>query len=143
MPDRQPYRNFNFRVEIDGVGEAQFAEVIIPDAVVAVVEYREGADPSSATRKLPGRVRYGNVVLRRGITGDLSLYQWFRAIVTGDFQTRDGAIVLLDAERQPVRRWIVRDAWPTKYAGPALNAKNNEVAIEELELAVESVEIDG
>jgi phage tail-like protein len=52
-------------------------------------------------------------------------------------------ILLLDAERQPVRRWIARDAWPAKYAGPALNAKNGEVAIEELELAVESIEIDG
>jgi phage tail-like protein len=143
MPDRQPYRSFNFRVEIDGIGEAQFAEVVIPDAEIAVVEYREGADPTSATRKLPGRVRYGNVLLKRGITSDLSLYQWFRALVSGDFQARDAVILLLDAERQPVRRWIARDAWPTKYAGPALNAKNHEVAIEELELAVESIEIDG
>jgi phage tail-like protein len=143
MPDRQPYRTFNFRVEIDGIAEAQFAEVVVPDAEVAVVEYREGADKTSATRKLPGRVRYGNVVLERGITGDLSLYQWFRAIANGDYQPRDAVIVLLDAERQPVRRWIAREAWPTKYAGPALNAKNDEVAIEILELAVESIEIDG
>lgn len=143
MPDRQPYRTFNFRVEIDGIGEAQFSEVDVPDAEIAVVEYREGADKTSASRKLPGRVRYGNVVLRRGISGDLSLYQWFRAVASGDFQARDAAIILLDAERQPVRRWLARDAWPTKYAGPALNAKNDEVAIETLELAVESIEIDG
>jgi phage tail-like protein len=142
MPDRQPYRNFNFRVEIDGIGEAQFAEVDVPDAEVAVVEYREGADKTSATRKLPGRVSYGNVVLKRGITADLSLYQWFRAVANGDFQPRNVAIILLDAERQPVRRWVARDAWPTKWVGPELNAKNNEVAIETMELAVEAIEID-
>lgn len=142
MPDRQPYRNFNFRVEIDGIGEAQFAEVDVPDAEIAVVEYREGADKASATRKLPGRVSYGNVVLKRGITADLSLYQWFRAVANGDFQPRNVAIILLDAERQPVRRWVARDAWPTKWVGPGLNAKNNEVAIETMELAVEAIEID-
>jgi phage tail-like protein len=143
MPDRQPYRTYNFRVEIDGIGEAQFAEVVVPTAEIAVVEYREGADKSSATRKLPGRVKYGNVVLKRGITADLALYQWFRAVSQGDFQPRNVLIVLLDAQRQDVRRWLARDAWPVKYEGPALNAKNNEVAIETLELAVEEIEIEG
>jgi len=143
MPDRQPYRTYNFRVEIDGIGEAQFAEVVVPTAEIAVVEYREGADKSSATRKLPGRVKYGNVVLKRGITADLSLYQWFRAVSQGDFQPRNVMIVLLDAQRQDVRRWLARDAWPVKYDGPTLNAKNNEVAIETLELAVEEIEIEG
>ena len=142
MPDRQPYRTYNFRVEIDGIGEAQFAEVVVPSAEIAVVEYREGADKTSATRKLPGRVSYGNVVLKRGITADLSLYQWFRAVSQGDFQPRNAMIVLLDAERQDVRRWLARDTWPVKYEGPALNAKNNEVAIELLELAVEELEIE-
>jgi len=143
MPDRQPYRTYNFRVEIDGIGEAQFAEVVVPTAEIAVVEYREGADKTSATRKLPGRVSYGNAVLKRGITADLSLYQWFRAVSQGDFQPRNVMIVLLDAQRQDVRRWLARDAWPVKYEGPALNAKNNEVAIELLELAVEDIEIEG
>jgi phage tail-like protein len=142
MPDRQPYRTFNFRVEIDGIGEAQFAEVVVPDAEIAVVEYREGADKTSAARKLPGRLKYGDIVLKRGITADLSLYQWFRALANGDFQPRDVAIILLDAERQPVRRWLARDAWPRKYDGPGLNAKNNEVAIERMELAVEAIDIE-
>jgi phage tail-like protein len=141
MPDPQPYRNFNFVVEIDGVGEAQFAEVVVPDAEIAVVEYREGADKLSATRKLPGRVSYGNLVLKRGITADLALYEWFRAVSQGDFQPRDAAIVLLDASRQPVRRWVARDTWPVRYAGPTLNAKANEVAVEAVELAVEQIEI--
>ncbi|MFL5930249.1 MAG: phage tail protein [Gaiellaceae bacterium] len=142
MPDRQPYRDFNFSVEIDGIGESQFSEVSIPEAEITVVEYREGADKTSATRKLPGRVRYGNVVLKRGVTGDLALWDWFRAIASGDFQPRNVTIALLDAERQPVVRWIARDAWPTKYAPSDLRAKGNEVVIELLELAVESIEVE-
>jgi phage tail-like protein len=142
MPDRQPYRDFNFRVEIDGIGEAQFCEVSIPEAEITVVEYREGADKTAATRKLPGRVRYGNIVLKRGVTGDLALWEWFRAIAAGDFQPRNVSIVLLDASRQPVIRWTVTEAWPTKYDVSDLDAKHNEVVIELLELANEGIQAE-
>jgi phage tail-like protein len=142
MPDRQPYRDFNFHVEIDGIGESQFSEVSVPEAEITVVEYREGADKTSATRKLPGRVRYGNIVLKRGVTGNLVLWEWFRANASGDFQARNVSIVLLDAERRPVIRWNARDAWPTKYYASDLNAKGNEVVIELLELAFESIEVE-
>jgi phage tail-like protein len=142
MPDKQPYRDFNFLVEIEGVSSAQFAEVTVPEAEITVVEYREGGDKTSVTRKLPGRVRYGNVVLKRGVSGDLALHDWFRAIAAGDFQPRNVSIVLLNAERQPVIRWNVSEAWPTKYDVSDLNGKGNEVVIETLELTHEGIQIE-
>ena len=63
-----PYRNFNFRVEIDGIASSSFSEVVFPDSTIGVVEYREGGDKTSSSRKLPGRVHYSNVVLRRGVS---------------------------------------------------------------------------
>jgi phage tail-like protein len=66
----------------------------------------------------------------------------FRAVASGDFQPRNVAIVLLDAERQPVIRWLARAAWPTKYDPSDLIATGNEVVIEVLELAVESIEVE-
>ena len=143
MPDPQPYRNFNFRVEIDGIAAAQFAEVVVPTASIAVVEYREGADKTSRARKLPGRTSVTNALLKRGVTTDLSLYQWFRAVSQGEFEPRNTMIVLLDASRQDVCRWLLRGAWPVKYEGPTLHAKGNEVAIESLELACEDIELEG
>ncbi len=142
MPDEAPYRNFNFRVEIDGLPETSFSEVVIPDIRIEVVEYREGADKFSGTRKLPGRAQVGNVVLRRGIDRDLSLWNWFRAVRDGDLDRRNVSIVLLDAERTDVRRWSVLRAWPTAYVSGPLHARGNEVVIETLELACESVEIE-
>jgi phage tail-like protein len=139
---KNPYPNFNFAVDL-GIGEEiQFAEVEIPPAELDVIEYREGADPSSAARKLPGRVRYGNVVLRRGISGRLELWEWFKAVRNGELLRRDVTITLLDEQRQPVQQWQLRNAWPSKYDPSDLNAKGNEVAIELLELAVESIEIE-
>jgi phage tail-like protein len=142
-PDGTPYRNFNFRVEIEGMGETGFSEVIIPDAWITVVEYRVGADKVSSTRKLPGRVNYANVILRRGVTGALDLYDWWNAVRQGDLQRRTVLIVLLDAERKEVRRWRVERAWPTRYAGPTLNAQGNEIVVETLELAHEGIEVVG
>ena len=136
-----PYGNYNFAV--DGTGEEiQFAEVEIPAAEIEVIEYREGADRTSAVRKLPGRVRYGNVVLRRGVTGSLALWEWFKAVRDGQPLRRDVRITLLDEARNPVQQWLLRDAWPAKYDASDLNAKGNEVVIELLELAVESIDVE-
>jgi phage tail-like protein len=136
-----PYPNFNFVVDIGG-DELAFAEVEIPAGEIDVIEYREGADRTNASRKLPGRVRYGNVILRRGVDGRLALWEWFKAVRDGQLLRRDVTITLLDEQRQPVQRWLLRDAWPTKYDPSDLNAKGNEVLIELLELAVEGIEID-
>jgi phage tail-like protein len=137
-----PYANFNFVVQVDGGPEIAFAEVELPAAAIAVIEYREGADPSIAARKLPGRVHYGNVVLRRGVDGGLALWQWFRETSQGQLQRRNVTITLLDEKREAVQRWLLRDAWPAKYESSDLNAKGNEVVIETLELAVESIDVD-
>ena len=140
MPDHAPYRNFNFRVEIDGLPETGFSEVVVPETRIEVVEYREGGDHTSGTRKLPGRAKVGNVVLRRGIDQDLSLWNWFRAVRDGDLDRRNVSIILLDATRAEVRRWAVQQAWPTAYAFGPLQGRGNEVVIETLELACERVD---
>lgn len=136
-----PYPNFNFVV--DGLGaEIAFAEVELPSAEIETIEYREGADRTNASRKLPGRVRYGNVVLRRGVAGDLALWQWFREVSQGQQVRRDVTVTLLDEARNAVQQWRFREAWPVKYDPSDLNAKGNEVLIETLELAVESIDVE-
>ncbi|MDX6506192.1 MAG: hypothetical protein QOG06_836 [Gaiellaceae bacterium] len=143
MPQRRddPYLDFNFVVEIDGITAAGFSEADVPEARIEAVAYREGTDPTSAARLLPGRVEYGRVVLRRGFAGDAALFQWWREVAQGTITRRNVAIVLLDEQRQEVARWLLRRAWPSKWAGPQLRALGNEVAIETLELAHEGLEL--
>ena len=144
MPQRRddPYLNFNFRVEIDNVTIAGFSEVEIGGGHVEVVPYREGADRTSAARLLPGRVTYEPVVLRRGFTGDAQLFQWWRELVQGQLDRRNVSIVLLDEQAGEVARWNLRRAWPSKWVGPSLRGLGNEVAIEELQLVHEGIELD-
>ena len=143
MPASQrndPYKAFNFLVEIDGVAKAAFSEVSGLESETAVIEYRTGSE--YLTRKLPGLTRYANIVLRHGITQDRELWDWRQNIVDGNPDRRNGMIKLLDDQRNEVVRWNFRNGWPCKWEGPALNAKANEVAIETLEIAHEGLELE-
>ncbi|HXH88964.1 MAG TPA: phage tail protein [Gaiellaceae bacterium] len=137
-----PYANYNFVVELGGEEVGGFSEVDLPEATIETIEYREGGDKTASARKLPGRVSYANVVLRRGLAGRTDLWDWFEATRNGSLQRRDVTITLLDEARSPVQRWLLRNAWPAKFASPELNAHGNEVVIETLELAYEGLEIE-
>ena len=137
MARSDPYKNFRFTVSIDAI-TVSFTECTGLDAEVSVIEYREGGD--HIVRKLPGLIKFANITLKRGVTDSLELYNWFKAIMQGQNDRRDGSIVLHDDEMKPVTRWKFKNAWPCKYQGPKLIAKGNEVAIETLELACEWIE---
>ena len=135
-----PYKNFRFLVEIDGIVQAGFSEVTIPDSTQEPIEYREGNMPPTAMKQ-PGLIKYGNVSLKWGITDSLDLYNWRKQVEDG--KTKDArknmAIILLDEEGNPVSRWEFSEAWPSKYDAPDLNATGNEIAIENLEIVHEGM----
>jgi phage tail-like protein len=135
-----PYKAFNFLVEIQGIARAAFSEVTGLGSETAVIEYRTGDE--YLTRKLPGLTRFANIVLRHGITQDRELWDWRQNIVDGNPDRRNGMIKLLDDQRNEVLRWNFRNGWPCKWEGPAFNAKSNEVAIEMIEIAHEGLELE-
>lgn len=136
-----PYPNHSFAVDL-GTGDAiGFSEVDLPSGEIEVIEYREGNELARA-RKLPGLATYANVTLKRGVTGDLELFDWWRSVRDGQLLRRKVTITLLDEQRQPVQRWVLRDAWPAKLDYSPLNALGNEVVIETLELAHEGFEAE-
>jgi phage tail-like protein len=142
MPRDDPYKAFNFLVEIDGISVGAFCEVTGLVSETEVIEYRTGSDKVNTVRKLPGLTKYANIVLKRGVTQDAQLWNWRKAIEQGTADRRDGAIVLLDDERNAVRRWRFSNGWIAKIEGPELNAKANDVAIETIEIAHEGLTLD-
>jgi phage tail-like protein len=136
MPD--PYRSFNFLVEIDGITEAGFRECSGLDASTDPVDYREGADPNHV-RKLSGLNKYTPISLKRGLTDSDKLWKWRQTVIDGKTERKNVSIVLLDEARQEKWRWNLRNAWPTKWTGPTFNATSNEVAIETLEIIHEEM----
>jgi phage tail-like protein len=138
-----PYRGFNFRLEIDRTSGAVagFHEVSGLSSTTDPVEYREGNEQVLHVRKLFGLRKVANIVAKRGITTNLELWIWYRNIANGVADRRDGAVILRDEEQNDVLRWNFTAGWPTKWEGPTFNGTNNEVALETLEIAVENVEL--
>jgi phage tail-like protein len=136
-----PYGQFNFTIEIDGVTRAGFTEVSGLTTDTNVIEYREGNEKLGTVRKLPGLMKYNNIVLKRGWTQDKALWEWRKKVIDGTTQRNSGTITLLNEARQPALRWNFREGWPAKWEGPALNGKTSEAAIETLEIAHEGLEL--
>ena len=137
-----PYRAYNFIVEIDSVAVAGFSEVGGLSGDGDVVEYREGTDVPLTVRKMPGLRKFSNVTLKRGIVkSDNDFFKWLATIKLNTVERRDLTISLLNEEHEPVMVWKVQRAFPVKVEGPQLKASGNEVAIETIELAHEGLEV--
>jgi len=138
---KDPLRNYRFLVEIEGIVQAGFADCSGLSSTVEVIEYREGGDAASV-RKLPGKVSYADISLKWGITDSRELYDWHQEIVVGTLPMprKSGAIILQDTAGQEAARWNFFNAWPSKWEGPSLSAKGNDVAIVSLTVSCERVE---
>jgi len=140
--DRQdPYRGFNFRIEIDKTPVAGFRECSGLTANTDPVDYREGTDIPLHVRKLTGLRKFTNIVLKRGYTQNKDLWNWYKNVLNGVPDRRDGAIILQDEEHNPVMRWHFVNGFICKWEGPSMNATSNDVAVESLEICPERVEL--
>lgn len=144
----RPYLQFNFLVDL-GTGDtdgprAGFQECSEIGMSVDVIEYRNGNDRENSVRKLTGLNRATDVTLRRGIIGSLELYQWLNDIRNGDQNAlRTVAIHLQNEDHtQVVQTWKLLRARIVKHVSGPLDAKGCDVAIEELTLAYERLEME-
>ncbi|PLX60261.1 phage tail protein [Sedimenticola selenatireducens] len=143
-----PYGGYNFLVTINGVSDdgnavkGAFTEASGLEVEVPPIEYRNGNEDITV-RKIPGLKKFTNISLKRGTTGDIDFWNWILRAMNGEVLRAEGSIALLDENRDEVLRWNFKRAWPCKYTGPGLNATNNEISMETLEICHEGLEIDG
>ncbi len=137
-----PFRAYNFSIEIDGVASGAFSEVGGLTAEGDAVDYREGTDLQRNVRKLVGLRKYTNLTLKRGYTPDNAFWKWYKNIMNGEPDRRNVTIVLMNEAREPVLRWHAENAWINKIEGPAFKASGNEVAMESVELVHEGLTLE-
>lgn len=142
-----PYSQFNFLVQWDGLDEnsveAGFQEVSGLGMEITVAEYRAGNRKTNEPIKITGTVKTPDVTLKRGVIGALDLYDWLNAVRDGDQdQLKTVKISMLSENREQVVSWILTAARPMKYTGPSFNGKGTDIAIEELVLAAERIELE-
>lgn len=138
----EPYRAYNFRIEIQDVANGHFTAVSAPPSVeVDALEYREGGE-HQVVRRLIGPTRFGEVVLRYGLVKADSegLWNWLQGAMNATVTRKNVTIVMLSVDNTvPVVRWHLNDAWPTKWSGAPLDALGREIAIESITLVYESL----
>jgi phage tail-like protein len=144
----RPYGQFNFLVDL-GTGntegpEAGFQECSEIGMSVDVIEYRNGNEKENNVRKLTGLARVNDVTLRRGIIGSLDLYNWLNQIRNGDAGAYRTVVIYLQNEDHTatVMTWKLLRARIVKHTSGPLNAKGTDVAMEELTLAYERLELE-
>lgn len=137
-----PYFGYNFTVELDGMTRAGFRECSGLESSQNQAEYREGTDANLAPRKIPGLNSYGDITLSRGITNDSKLWEWRQRVMKGTVERHNVSVTVLDQQGNPRVTWNLFDCWPKSWSGPSLNATSDEIAVEQLTLACERIEVD-
>jgi phage tail-like protein len=142
-----PYAQFNFLVDLGNGAEgpeAGFQECSGISMSIDVIEYRNGNDRENNVRKLPGLTKVADVTLKRGIIGSLSLYNWLNQIRNGDQAAARTVTIHLQNEdhTQTVMTWRLLRARIVKHTSGPFNAKGNDVAMEEITLAYERLELE-
>jgi phage tail-like protein len=144
----RPYSQFNFLVDLgDGNTEgpeAGFQECSGIGIEVLVAEYRNGNEKENAVRKITGLNKVADVTLKRGIIGSLALWKWLEQVRNGDQNAHRTVLIHLQSEDHTdiVQTWKLLRARIVKYVSGPLNAKGNDVAVEEITLAYERLEIE-
>jgi phage tail-like protein len=135
-----PVPKFYFSVDFGSGMNASFQEVAGLDQQTQVIEYRHSTSPAFAPIKMPGLAKVGNVTLRRGIMAS-SAETWdrFNAIKMNTIQRQSIVIRLLDETGIPQMVWTLNNAWPTKVTGTDLKSEGNEIAVESVEIAFETM----
>ena len=143
-----PYAQFNFLVDL-GTGategpQAGFQECSEIGTSVDVIEYRNGNDRENNVRKLAGLSRVSDVTLRRGIIGSLDLFEWLDQVRNGEqAAVRTVTIQLLNEDRSAVvQAWRLFRARIVKHVSGPFNARSSDVAMEELTLSYERLELE-
>lgn len=142
MAGRDPLTGFHFYLEIDGISQAQFRECSGLDSESNIIEYKEaGKNGQTVIKKVPGELKWSNIVMKRGVTSVMELWDWRKKVEDGkvDEARKNGSIVLFDQDNQEVARWNFEAGWPSKVTGPQLNANNNDIAIEEITICHEGL----
>lgn len=115
-----------------------FSECTGLEMSLELKDYEEGGN-NGAVLRFPTRVKWGNITLKKGIGAGTALWDWHYGFVEGRGKRRDGLIVLMNDLRVPHNIWYFRRGLPVKYTAPSLNAAQNEVAIEAIEIAHEGI----
>jgi phage tail-like protein len=142
-----PFTAFNFAVEIrvetvaELICDAAFAECDGLEMTMEVKTIREGGNNGKQIR-LTGPISYGTLTLKRGMTATFDLWKWIELVHTNPETRTNAQVIIFSPDKQEKAKFLLAGCLPIKVKAPSLNARDGGVAIEELQLAYESLELE-
>jgi phage tail-like protein len=139
-----PLLGFNFLLEVGDV-KGFFTEVSGVGSENEIIEHKVvDAQGKEVVRKIPGRLKWTDISLKRGVTSDLAIWEWRELVVQGQIgdARKNATITMLDRAYQPVARWNFTNAWPSKVTGPNFKSDDNSFGVEELTIVHEGMSRD-
>jgi phage tail-like protein len=139
---QDPLTSFHFGLEVQGAVAGYFTECSGLGSENDIIEQKVvNAKGVEIVMKVPGRLKWGDITLKRGITQDMAIWNWRKQVEDGKVKDarKSGSIIMFDQELKEVARWNFNNAWPSKVSGPSLKTDSNEIGIEELTLVHEYI----
>ena len=139
---QDPIVAFNFMLDIGGAIKGYFTEVSGIGSETDIVEQKVVSEKGvEVVMKIPGRLKWGDITLKRGLTSNMDIWSWRKQVEDGDVKgaRKNGSIVMFDQDLKEAARWNFVNAWPSKVSGPAPKADGNEIGIEELTIVHEYI----
>jgi phage tail-like protein len=140
--DREdPLVGFHFALDVQGVVTGYFTECNGIGSESEIAEQKVVKDGIQVVLKIPGRLKWGDITLKRGVTSSLDLWKWRKMIEDGDVKgaRKNGSIIMFDQALKPVAQWDFKNAWPSKISGPTPKSDGNDISLEELTIVHEYI----
>ena len=137
-----PLVSFHFSLEVQGVITGYFTEVSGIGSENEIIEHavvnEQGVE---VVMKIPGRLKWGDIELKRGITSNMDVWVWRDQVVNGDVAgaRQNGSIVMYNQNLEEVSRWNFENGWPSKVDGPSVKSDDNSIGVESLTISHEGI----
>jgi phage tail-like protein len=138
-----PLTSMSFYCDFAGQAQGYFRECSGISSEMEMIEQREvGKNGVMVVKKVPGAVKCGDITLRHGMTDAMDLWEWHQKVKDGKLEDArcEGSVVMYSQNHEEMARWNLTNCWPVSVKGPPLNATTNEIAVEEIVIAAESIE---
>ena len=141
MAERDPLASFHYKIDVGGVIRGYFTECNGLGAETEVIEHKTLIGNQDIIQMIPGRTKWEQLKLKRGITDRMDFWAWRTQVETGTVMAArmNGSISMLNQQGDEVARWNFVNAWPTKVSGPELKADSNAYGVEELTIVHEGI----
>jgi phage tail-like protein len=137
-----PLQGFHFGLEVQGAVSGYFTEISGLGSETEVIDHKVVTpDGHEVIQKIPGRLKWGEITLKRGVTTEMDMWKWRKLVEDGKVGSarKNGSIIAYDQEFKEVARWNFVRAWPSKINGPQLQADSNAYTVEELTIVHEGI----